>query len=45
MALNTEFVIPGRYGQKIKRENRNPEKPPANLTAMGICDDVVPHTS
>lgn len=40
----TEFVvIPGKYGQKIKRENRNPEKPPANSTAVGNCD--VTHSS
>lgn len=44
LALTTEFVIPGKYGQKIKRENRNPEKPPANLTAMGTCEDVT-HSS
>lgn len=44
LALTTEFVIPGKYGQKIKRENRNPEKPPVNSTAVGICDDVT-HSS
>lgn len=39
----TEFVIPGKYGQKTKRENRTPEKPPANSTAAGNCD--VTHSS